>query len=135
MTGEELAEAALSLVGTRFRLQGRDPLHGLDCIGLLEAALGRAGRKVTLPAGYALRMTRIETWLPEPAGCGFAPAEPPFETGDIVLLQAGVGQVHLAIAVSGTAWVHAHAGLRRVVACPAIPDGAVLHHWRLLPTS
>ncbi len=43
-TREAFAEAAESLVGIRFRLFGRDPAYGLDCVGLVAAALARSGR-------------------------------------------------------------------------------------------
>ena len=33
MSAQALAEAAAALVGSRFRLHGRDPATGLDCIG------------------------------------------------------------------------------------------------------
>ncbi|HQV04232.1 MULTISPECIES: hypothetical protein [unclassified Novosphingobium] len=130
-----LAQAAEGLVGTRFRLHGRDPATGLDCIGLLEAALARLNRKVTLPGGYPLRLVGLDHWLPDPAECGFADAALPFEPGDVVLLRPATGQVHLAIAGTGSDWIHAHAGLRRVVSTPQIPTGPILHHWRLRPAS
>ena len=38
-----LAIAAGELVGSPFRLQGRDPAHGLDCIGLVLVSLARIG--------------------------------------------------------------------------------------------
>lgn len=132
MTGAELAGAAEALVGIRFRLHGRDPATGLDCIGLLAAALAGAGRKVDLPTGYALRLTDLSKWLPDPADLGFEPAKPPFRPGDVVLLRPSAAQVHLAIA-GHTCWVHAHAGLRRVVNQPEQPAGVILHHWRPIP--
>ena len=132
MTASELATAAEGLVGTRFRLHGRDPATGLDCIGLFAAALAGAEPKVDLPTGYTLRLTELSQWLPEPARTGFAEAAPPFEPGDVVLLRPSAAQVHLAIA-GHTGWVHAHAGLRRVVRQPEKPFGEVLHHWRLIP--
>lgn len=133
MTGAALAQAAADLVGARFLLHGRDPATGLDCIGLLAAALAGAGRPVTLPNGYALRMRDLAGWLPLPDALGFAPAEPPFLPGDAVLLRLGAVQVHLAIAATDGGWIHAHAGLRRVVHQPTLPDGTILHHWRLAP--
>ncbi len=119
-------------MGTPFRLHGRDPETGLDCIGVLAAALVGCGQAAPLPAGYRLRMIAIDDWLPDPAALGFAPAVPPFEDGDVVLLRAGAVQFHLAIAAGGGSWIHAHAGLRRVVCSPAVPDGTVVHHWRPL---
>ena len=42
--------AARALVGVRFRLHGRDAVHGLDCVGLVALATGRAA-----PTGYGWR--------------------------------------------------------------------------------
>lgn len=131
MTGHALATAAADLVGVRFRLHGRDPRHGLDCIGLLGAALARIGRPIALPDDYPLRLARPDDWLPDCAACGFALAELPCAPGDVVLLRPAVAQAHLAIAGHDGTWVHAHAGLRRVVIAPVRPVGQILHHWRL----
>lgn len=131
MTGEDLAAAALDLVGTKFRLHGRDPASGLDCIGLLAAALASCGRPARLPNGYALR-NRI---LPELgafiAGCGLVPAKGECAPGDIFLVLAGPGQFHLLVAAENRQFVHAHAGLRRVVRCDTRPDWPIIGHWRL----
>lgn len=134
MSGVDLATSAQSLLGTRFRLNGRDPTHGLDCIGLLEAALGRCGHAAPLPNGYSLRISDPAKWLPDPQACGFAPATAPVEAGDVVLLQIGPAQFHLAIHAADGGWIHAHAGLRRVVWQPAPPAGAIVQHWRLAPS-
>lgn len=135
MSGAALADAAAALVGVRFRLHGRDPGTGLDCIGLFAAAMAALGRPVELPTGYPLRLSQLSGWLPEPDACGMVPVEPPFVQGDVVLLAAGPGQFHLAIAGPGHGWVHAHAGLRRVVCQPDRPAGRIIHQWRLLPHS
>lgn len=135
MNGAALAQAAAALVGTRFRLQGRDPQSGLDCIGLLGAAMTKIGRTLSLPSGYPLRISNLHLWLPDPVCCGFAPVDGPASSGDVVLLVPGPAQFHLAIAGPGSGWIHAHAGLRRVVCQPQIPEGRILHHWRLRPQS
>lgn len=132
MTAARLATAAAELVGTRFRLHGRDPATGLDCIGLFTAAMARCGRGVAVPRGYGLRLSRRDDWLPDPAAYGFAGAKPPFAPGDVVMLCPGPAQLHLAIR-GDVGWVHAHAGLRRVVAQPSLPAGEILGHWRLAP--
>ena len=131
MTPARLAREAEALLGTRFRLHGRDPATGLDCIGLLVAALARAGHHITVPTGYPLRLRQLALWLPDPAVCGFAPACEPFRPGDVVMLQPGPAQFHLAIADRGLGWIHSHAGLRRVVREAALPVGTVTAHWRL----
>jgi cell wall-associated NlpC family hydrolase len=130
--GAALAAAAEALVGARFRLHGRDPATGLDCVGVLAAALAAIGRGAALPTGYALRSRRV-AGLPEAAArCGLGAAQAPIRAGDVLLLRIGPCQHHLAIAARGGGFVHAHAGLRRVVRAPAPLAGRVLHHWRLL---
>lgn len=132
MTGADLAEAAEALVGTRFRLHGRDPATGLDCIGLLTAAMAAVGRDIAVPTGYSLRLSGLAQWLPDPAALGFAVTGAPSRPGDLVMLRVGAGQFHLAIA-GHQCWVHAHAGLRRVVRQPDLPSGEILYQWRLIP--
>ena len=125
------AREAAALVGTEFRLHGRDPSTGLDCIGLADAALRRAGIKADAPIGYTLRNSSIARFLDHAEVSGFQPATGDPKRGDLLLVQTGPGQVHLLIAVGGDVFVHAHAGLRRVVLQQGIPDWPVLHHWRL----
>ena len=134
MTGDDLAQAALALVGAPRRLHGRDPDYGLDCIGLLAAALGTAGRPVGLPTGYPLRLARLDGWLPDPATLGFTGAAGRVQPGDVVLIQPGPAQFHLAIAAPPPGgWIHAHAGVRRVVCTHDLPDGPIRGHWRPIP--
>lgn len=135
MTGTDLAAAAATLIGTPFRLHGRDPETGVDCIGLFVAAMARCGRAAALPTGYPLRLRSLNGWLPDPGGVGFAVADLPFEPGDVVMIEPGPAQFHLAIAAPDQGWVHAHAGLRRVVHTRALPAGPVLNHWRLAPVA
>ncbi|WP_218277309.1 hypothetical protein, partial [Pseudomonas sp. FW305-67] len=52
---DRVAQAALGSVGARFRLHGRDPATGLDCIGLAAHALQAGGFNGEVPDGYALR--------------------------------------------------------------------------------
>ena len=47
-SGAAIAAAARALVGVPFRLQGRDPALGLDCVGLVGAAMRAAARRATL---------------------------------------------------------------------------------------
>lgn len=122
--------AARGLVGVRFRAQGHDPATGLDCTGLVWAAYAAAGRQLVRPVDYPLRgwaRERVEAGLMA-AGLRPAPGDP--EVGDVMLIALAAGQFHLG--VSGpTSFVHAHAGLRRVVETPldASLYGAV--RWRL----
>ena len=135
MTGADLARAAQDLIGAPFRLHGRDPASGLDCVGLLGAAMARCGQPINLPTGYTLRLSDPAPWLLDPAILGYATASAPILQGDVVLLQLGAAQFHLAIAAALRGWIHAHAGLRRVVLTPQLPEGRIAHHWRRAPTA
>lgn len=132
MSGSTLAAAAERLVGTRFVLHGRDPAHGLDCVGLVAASLATIGRPVSAPVGYRLRQTAIQPLLNAAAECGLVDAVGPAEPGDVLLVRPGPAQLHLLIAATAGGFVHAHAGLGRVVLAPAPLGWPVEHHWRLL---
>lgn len=135
LSAENLARAAMDLVGAPFRLHGRDVRCGLDCVGVLSVCLARCGSRADLPNGYPMRMTAPDSCLPPPEQFGFAQAMPPYRTGDVVMQRAGPAQFHIAIRVAGERWVHAHAGLRRVVLSPSLGDHPVVHHWRVAPVA
>ena len=134
MSGLALARAAQALEGTPFRLHGRDEASGLDCIGVLSAALAAIGRRIQIPTGYTLKLRNLDVWLPDPITSGFAIATGAPITGDVLLLNLRACQHHLVIAAEGGRFVHAHAGLRRVVIGSGPLPGSISHHWRLLPT-
>lgn len=135
MTGEDLAAAARTLVGAPFRLNGRDPRIGLDCLGVVAAAMQATS---LVPNGYRLRSLRRDDAdaiagklgllsAPEPN-----PAQPsPVIPGDVLMFRSGPCQHHLAIAVDRANIVHAHAGLRRVVLGPIPADWPIMARWRL----
>ena len=105
------------MVGARFRFQGRDPAAGLDCVGLVWAAYADAGVRLARPDGYPLRgwaRARIEAAL---AAAGFASADDRARAGDVALIVLPAGQFHLGL-IGTDRWIHAHAGLRRVVEAP-----------------
>jgi cell wall-associated NlpC family hydrolase len=139
--GARLAAAAAAMVGAPFRLHGRDPATGVDCIGLLERALADCGCVAVLPSGYRLRMRDgapvrelAQGWGLE---LGMEMVAEPTLPGDVALIAVGPEQVHVAIRAShedsrGCArFIHAHAGLRRVVVGPAHPDWRTIGAWRL----
>ena len=131
MSGELLAQAAEALVGIRFRLHGRDPATGLDCVGLLATALAAVGRPAQWPTGYTLRAQALPALDGFAETCGLADAAGAIEPGDVLLLRTGPAQHHLAIAARAGAFVHAHAGLRRVVLAPPPLAWPILRRWRL----
>lgn len=126
--GERIVAAARGLLGVRFRLQGRSAEGGVDCVGLVELALTRAGHGGTAPRAYGLRFgdeARARSWLGEAGLRGAREALP----GDVALARPGPLQLHLMIVTPG-GHVHAHAGLRRVVETPGASPWPVIGHWR-----
>lgn len=124
------AERARAACGARFRLHGRTPETGLDCVGL--AAWAHDAREV--PSGYALRggdPARVAT-VAEAAGLVRVQGEAPGRPGDLLLLRSGPGQLHLAIATEDGI-VHADAALRRVVERPGPVDWPTIARWRAQP--
>ncbi|GAB5348910.1 NlpC/P60 family protein [Alteriqipengyuania sp. 357] len=128
-----LASTASDLVGTPFRLQGRDPAHGLDCIGLVLACLDAVGAGIALPADYRPHRRRLALPADALRAAGLCEARGARTAGDILILRPAPAQVHAAVAVGGGDIVHAHAGLGRVVLSPLPDSWAVLSHWRLGP--
>ncbi|MBO9499856.1 MAG: hypothetical protein J7483_10415 [Novosphingobium sp.] len=131
MSGAALAAAAERLIGTPFALHGRDPARGLDCVGLVAAALAAIGRPAVAPLGYRLRQVRVEGFLGAVVRSGLVAAVGPTRAGDVLLVRPGPAQHHLVIAATAGGFVHAHAGLGRVVLTPAPLGWPVDHHWRL----
>ena len=119
--GEQIA---LSLVGALFRLHGRDPATGLDCVGV--AALVFGVRDV--PRGYSVRTADGAgvAALIDAAGLTRVRREP--VAGDLVLLKSGPSQCHLVV-MTDAGFVHADAGIGRVVETPGPPPWPVIAVW------
>jgi cell wall-associated NlpC family hydrolase len=130
MTGEDFARAAEALAGAPFRLHGRDPATGLDCVGVVAAAFAACGRQPREPRGYGLRNRAIGGWLALAEEAGLAEVEDGRRPGDIALVRPGPGQHHLLVALAGDRFVHAHAGLRRVVVQPGPLPWPIERRWR-----
>ncbi|MCA0979068.1 peptidoglycan endopeptidase [Qipengyuania flava] len=141
---ERFAAAAERLVGTPFRLHGREPEHGLDCVGVVLCALRRCG----VDGGgfapcYGLRNSSIAALLPMAAALGLREVEGGRQRGDVLLVRAGPAQQHLLVitegvrtgnvSTGGDCFVHAHAGLRRVVLQHGADAWPLIRHWRLSP--
>lgn len=130
--GLALAAAAQRLVGCRFRLHGRDPATGLDCLGLVGAALAGLGRRVDLPTGYRLRTGVWPGMAALAAEHGLIAATGADRPGDLWLTRPGPAQLHLAVLDAALRHrIEAHAGLGRVVATPLGPAASPLARWRL----
>ncbi len=121
--GAAAVAAARACIGARFRPQGRDADHGLDCVGLAARAYG-----LDAPGGYAPRGGDAARVAERIAAAGFRPADEA-AAGDLLLIEAGPGQSHLGV-WTGASLVQAHAGLRRVVETPGWPATPVLAIFR-----
>jgi len=128
---DALAAAAMQLVGVPFRLHGRDPRLGLDCVGVLVAAFAAIGRVPRLPLHYRLRRANISDFLTGARELGLVDASGSLAPGDVLVVKPGPAQFHAAIVTQSKTIVHAHAGLGHVVASPAPLPWPVEHHWRL----
>lgn len=128
---ERLALAARQFIGSPFHLHGRDPLTGMDCVGLVLLSLQSIGIKVRHIPPYSLRQIGDE--LPEEAlnQVGFARTLGAVGPGDLLLTQPGPAQLHLLIAGNANCAIHSHAGLRRVVETPMPLPWPILRKWRL----
>lgn len=116
-----VVDAARAAVGVRFRLHGRDPATGLDCVGLVALATGCAA-----PTGYPLRggePGRIAGMLDAVLMRGELAA------GAVLLMRTGPGQLHLGV-WTGSGLIHADAGLARVVERPGVVAWPLLGIWR-----
>lgn len=127
--GEKVWRCALALCGVRFRLQGRDPATGLDCVGVVLAAYGCAGVRLSAADDYALRgfpFARVVTEL-ESNGLQRVQGQP--EMGDIGLFLLPARQIHLAL-IAPDRLIHADALLRRTVEAPTNRLPAPNLSWR-----
>lgn len=131
MTGADLAAAAAALEGVPFRLHGRDPARGLDCVGVVAAAFAVCGKTAREPRGYGLRNSSIRSYMDLARDAGFVEAVGPEAPGDVVLVRPGPGQHHLLVALGHHRFAHAHAGIRRVVIQPGPLPWPVERRWRI----
>lgn len=123
---EDYAARARALVGTRFRPQGRSH-DGLDCIGTVIVAF-------ELPADCARKDYRLSGDHRREIEGGLAeyfrkirPAQ--LRAGDLMLMAVAPNQFHLGIRTGG-GFVHAHAGLGKVVETPGPPQWPLLAAYR-----
>lgn len=122
----DYAERARALVGTRFRLQGRDT-DGLDCVGVAVATFRipvenirrnyhlRGDHEPEIRAGLNEHFRRISATQ--------------LRTGDLMLMRVSNDQLHLGIRTEA-GFVHAHARLCRVVETPGMPEWPLVGAYR-----
>ncbi|MDQ3247071.1 MAG: peptidoglycan endopeptidase [Pseudomonadota bacterium] len=121
------ADRAKALVGCRFRPQGRNARTGLDCLGVVLETFGiaadaaradylfRGDHGGELKSGLLVYFRRISMRQ--------------LRSGDLLLLRAAADQFHLAVK-SDAGFIHADAGLRKVVETPGAPRWPVIAMYR-----
>jgi cell wall-associated NlpC family hydrolase len=122
----DYAERARALVGTRFRLQGRSAA-GLDCVGLAMAAFDLPSDCVR--RNYRVRgdhEAEVRAFL---AGHFRRLPRAQLRAGDLMLMKVAPDQLHLGVRTED-GFVHAHAGLRRVVETPRMPEWPLIAAYR-----
>lgn len=127
------------MVGVPFRLGGRDPAFGLDCVGLVLASYA-LDTPANIPRRASLNPTDRAPWERGLRHVGFTrliECEAPM-AGDVWLLDCGHGRRHLAV-LAGDKVCHAHAGLGEVIASPvtslAVEGMRALSCWRFCAAS
>ncbi|MFK7842118.1 MAG: peptidoglycan endopeptidase [Sphingorhabdus sp.] len=128
-----MKEKALSLCGCEFRLHGRHEHFGLDCIGLAAQCLCAADLECQIPNGYSIRGGSEATingfmtdmWFKRLA------SESALCEGDIILVRPSPIQWHFLIRAND-GFVHAHAGLGKVVFCPGDAPWPIIAIFRLM---
>jgi cell wall-associated NlpC family hydrolase len=107
---ERFAEAAKSLVGTPFVNHGRDPSVGLDCAGLVIAALRMIGMDPDDGAEYALvPHADLAELVKKQLETAFDLCDGELEAGDVLLMRwRPMGMYnHIGIYIGKAKMVHA----------------------------
>ena len=122
----DYAERARALVGARFRPQGRGP-EGLDCVGVILATFGidpncvrkdyriECGHRAELDAALLQHFRRVSSRK--------------VAAGDVIVMRPDARQLHLGVRTNA-GFVHAHAGMRRVVETPGDPEWPIAGIYR-----
>lgn len=125
--GAAIAARANSQIGTPFRLRGRTAGVALDCVGLAAHALGIENP----PDRYSLKGIKsdlIYSYLVQ-LNLFMVQATTRPKMGDLAVVQCADRQYHLMVAVED-GWVHAHAGLGKVVHMAGLSPWPIMALWR-----
>lgn len=119
---------ARRLIGTRFRPQGRDPEHGLDCIGVAMMATGVPKERVR--RDYCLHSNNPDEVNGDFDACGFVRIAPAAAgAADVLLVRPAPTALHVVI-LTDQGYLHAAMRLRRVVEVPGAPPWPIVSAWR-----
>lgn len=127
MHSATIVRRARALTGVPFRPQGREPATGVDCIGL--ALYAYRIEALHIPRTYRLRGNHREKVEEALAKYFRKTGSRSSKAGDLMLVEVKPDQLHLAIAC-GSSFVHADAGVRKVVERPGEPPWPVVARFR-----
>ena len=122
----DYAERARALVGTPFRPQAREA-HAVDCVGLVIRAFDL--RADAVRRDYRLRGDHRDEIARELVGPFRKVRKAQHRSGDLLLMAVRQDQMHLGIRTD-QGFVHAHAGIGRVVETPGMPEWPILAVYR-----
>lgn len=122
----DYAARAQALVGTRFRAQGRGE-GGLDCVGVILLSFDLPPDSVR--RDYRLRGDHLRAIRNELDVHFRQVSKTQMRPGDVMVLAPAERQLHLAVRTT-RGFVHAHAGIRRVVQTPGEPTWPILAAYR-----
>jgi cell wall-associated NlpC family hydrolase len=131
MMHNDIAKRAFEQIGTPFRLHGRSAGLCLDCVGLVAHAINQKSRHDLVPGDYTIRglhKAQIKSFFGKPVFNEVQVAS--LQSGDIVAVNCSLRQSHLMIRVE-EGWVHAHAGLGRIVFTPDPIAWPIWGAWRV----
>lgn len=123
---EHVVARARSLLGVRFRPQGRCPDIGLDCIGVVLHALNISRARVR--SDYTIRGDHADAIGEALRGLGLVTVTD-VRAGDVVLFDVAADQVHFGV-FSGESFIHADASLGEVVETPWPPSWPIISAHR-----
>lgn len=119
-------------MGVPYRLHGRNPAFGLDCVGLVAHSLSESGGILPVIPPYGLRNSRYGFVTNLAQNAGFEAVTDDFRCGDFLCAIPGPAQLHLLIVLGPKLLVHADAGRRQVVRIMAPLPWPVMHHFRFI---
>jgi hypothetical protein len=133
MKQDIIAKSALNQIGVPFYTHGRLAGERLDCVGLVAYCMNQIGCNIDFPQDYQLRgnhFLRMRRFFQQPPFVAVDDGQ--FLDGDIIAAQINLRQLHFLIRAD-EGWVHAHAGLRKVVFTPDPIAWSIIGHWRVQP--
>ena len=119
---EHMTDFARRCIGTSFHHQGRTPMAGLDCIGLVVIALRHVGIDVVDRTDYGMRPDGVS--LLESITAHGAELVSSITQGDLLVFRYDHQPQHVALASSDNSLIHAFAPAGRVV------ESAIGAYWR-----